>query len=460
MWTAESTGAWWSPVMTAAAMLVPMCLAGQQAASGGMGGVETRPIELGEALEIARDHNTGLRVAGARTDAARAGARIATSALAPQLRVQSGWSRTVDPVATFGTKLRQGVFGQDDFALEALNDPDPLTDFSTEAVARWGIASPERWARRSAAGSRAEAAEWQLLRTREGTDLRTRTLYYRAVQAGERVEAAKAAEEAAAATRDRFRRRFEEGMLTEADLLQAEAELEAARADRVSAERGRYEARLALGLHLGWDPDRVPAPTDSLPPPESPEEVDFEASARADMRARAAAVEAAESARRGAQLSWAPSLDAFASYSIHGRDLFSDSGNDWSVGVALRWDVFTGLRRPAEAERAGAELRAAELEYRQGLREARGEVRRARRAVAAAREAVEASRAAREAARKGRGLLRRRFEEGLATAADLLQAEARTTAMTVRAVDALAHYHVAMARLRFARSEATGGERP
>jgi cobalt-zinc-cadmium efflux system outer membrane protein len=187
--------------------------------------------------------------------------------------------------------------------------------------------------------------------------------------------------------------------------------------------------------------------------------VEFDPAARADLRARAAAVDAAESARTKARLSWLPSLDAFASYSIHGQDFLSDSGDDWTVGVALRWDVFTGLRRPAEAERAGAELRAAELEYRQGLREARGEVRRARRAVASAREAVEASRAAREAAREGRDLLRRRFEEGLATAADLLQAEARATAMAVRAVDALAGYHVAVARLRFARARSGAGAR-
>jgi len=71
--------------------------------------------------------------------------------------------------------------------------------------------------------------------------------------------------------------------------------------------------------------------------------------------------------------------------------------------------------------------------------------------------AVEASRAARAAAREGRDLLRRRFEEGLATPADLLQAEARATTMEVRAVDALAQYHVALARLRFLRSEPSAG---
>ncbi len=49
--------------------------------------------------------------------------------------------------------------------------------------------------------------------------------------------------------------------------------------------------------------------------------------------------------------------------------------------------------------------------------------------------------------------MRRRFEEGLATAADLLQAEARATGMRERAITALANYHVAVANLEFVTSQ-------
>ena len=49
--------------------------------------------------------------------------------------------------------------------------------------------------------------------------------------------------------------------------------------------------------------------------------------------------------------------------------------------------------------------------------------------------------------------MRRRFDEGLATATDLLQAEARATAMRQGAIDALANYHMAVARFDFVRSQ-------
>lgn len=433
--------------------------AAQQTPAAGTGGVVE--LSLREAVERAREQNVELRLAGARSEGSRARARAAAAPLLPRLDLESGWGRTTDPVGAFGTKLRQGVFGSDDLAIDALNAPDPIGDWSTSAVVRWSVASPDRWAARSAADRRAASTEWSEARSREATDLRTRTLYYGALRAEARVRTAEAALEAARSTGERFRRRREEGMLTEADLLQARAEREAAEADVAAAREGRHGARIELGLHLGWDPDdSLPSPSDSLAPPEEPAPAEFDPTRRADVLARAAAVEAAEAGSRQAELSWLPSLEAFGSWSRHGDDPFSGGGTGWTVGVGLRWSLFTGFRRPAEAREADAELMAARLEHRQALREARGEVQRTRRSVKAARRAVEASRAAREAAREGRELMRRRFEEGLATPSDLLQAEARATAMEVRAVDALARYHVARARLRFARSQSDAGARP
>lgn len=438
-------------------------VAGPAAAQEGPddGAASVVEVTLDAAVERARERNAGLGVARARSDAARARARAASAPLFPRVDLESGWRRTTDPVGAFGTKLRQGVFGPADLAIDALNAPDPIGDWTTSAVVRWSVASPERWAARSAADRRAASAGWREARSREATDLRTRALYYGALRAEARVRTAEAALEAARSTEERFRRRREEGMLTEADLLQARAERQAAAADLSAARQGRHGARIELGLHLGLDPaDSLPSPADSLAAPEAPSPADFDPTRRADVRARAAAVEAAEAGSRRAELAWLPSLEAFGSWSRHGGDPLSGGGAGWTVGVGLRWSLFDGFRRPAEAREAAAELTAARLEHRQAVREARGEVRRARRSVEAARQAVEASRAAREAAREGRELMRRRFEEGLATPSDLLRAEARATAMDVRAVDALAEYHVARARLRFARAQSGAGDRP
>lgn len=416
--------------------------------------LESRPLSLATAIDEALSGNTALAVARARRDVAGRQATKAGASLWPQVNVQAGYLSSVDPVVSFGTKLRQGVFAQPDFSLEALNDPDAIDDWSGSIALSWSLLDPTRWAGRASARRQADAASWSAERSREATVLITRLLYHGAQSAEAQLGSARAAEDAAAATLDSFRKRRDRGLLTDADLLQAEAELAAARARRTEAERLAVDARLELGRHLGWSPDTVPEPTDTLVAPGPLAELEFTPSARADLRALAATVEAAGAAKRQAVMTWVPALDAFAQYTTHSPDAFSVDEDDWTVGVALRWTLFSGFGRTAEVQRADLEQRIAGLEYAQALRDARREIDQAERAVRSAGLQVEATRVAAEAASSGRDLMRRRFDEGLATAADLLQAEARATEMREGAISALANYHMAVARFEFARSQA------
>lgn len=427
-------------------------------------GAEHRGITLEEAIREARRGNADLGLSRARERMAAAEAGMARAALLPSASVSSGWTRTTDPVATFGTKLRQGRFSQPDFALEALNDPRPVEDWESRASVGWEPVVPARWARRSAAEHASRAAGWTKSRTRQATDYRTRLFYYETLRTAGRVEAAEAAVAAAEAVFEQFQRREEQGLVTRADVLQARAELEAARAETAAARQVEREATVALAVHLGWSPEeRLPRPLDELSPPSGSaagsERADGEAAElaqRSDLRAAEEGVRAAEAEVDAARLAFLPALGAFATWASHGTAPFGGDGTDWTVGVGLRWSLFEGLGRNAELESARAGLAAARLERERAVRSARGELLLARRALAATEEAFEAARSAREAARTGRDLMRRRFAEGLATPADLLQAEARTRTREAAAVDALARYHQAKARLRFATAAHTG----
>jgi outer membrane protein TolC len=415
--------------------------------------VQLRALSLDEAIALALDGNADLAVAEARRDLAGSQGRKAASPLWPQLALESGYVRSVDPVAVFGTKLRQGRFGPEDLDFETLNNPDAIDDWSTALGLRWSILDPKIWAGRAAARHQAEAADWSATRTREATILITRTLYYRAQTAVSQLGAAEAALEASGATVESFRLRRERGLLTDADLLQAEAELAAARAQMLEAERTRLDAIQDLGRHLGWETETLPIPADSLAVPQPLEEGEHDPEARADLLALAAAADAAGSAATRASLSWIPAIDAFARYATHGTDAFSVDEDNWTVGIMLRWPLFTGFSRSADIRSAKLERRIAQIEYEQALRDAEAEIDQAERAVASVRRQVEATQAAFDAADAGRVLMRRRFEEGLATAADLLQAEARGISMRQRAIAALAAYYMAVARLDFLRAQ-------
>ncbi|MDT8435645.1 MAG: TolC family protein, partial [Gemmatimonadota bacterium] len=128
---------------------------------------------------------------------------------------------------------------------------------------------------------------------------------------------------------------------------------------------------------------------------------------------------------------------------------FSGDGEDWAAGLVLRWNLFAGFGRSAAVRRADAARAIARTRYEAALREARAGIAAAREAVTAARQASRAAAVANEAAGLGRDLMRRRFEEGLATAMDLLAAEARAVLARSRAIDAEADRLVAEARLRY-----------
>jgi len=430
-----------------------------------------RLIRLEDAVATALRSGADSRVAAANTEAASAGARMTTSALYPLLSLESGVMRSSDPVAAFGTKLRQGRFGEADFAIDALNDPDPVTNWTTGVRVAWGGLDPAAWAASRAAGNDAEAARIAETRVREAVRFGTTAAYYAAVRGEARVRAAAAALEAARATGDRFQRRLDEGLLTEADLLRAQAEVAAAEAGRLAARQERDDARRALGLALGWTADSIPVPADGMIPPADvasaesagpggePDAASVEARLedRADLRALRARLDAAEGRAGAASSGWFPRLEAFGAIATHARDPFTSDASDWTVGVGLRWDAFTGFRRPAGASRARAEAQAVRIELDRTRRAAVAEVRQAAESVETARLAVEATDLASAAAGAGRDLMRRRFEEGLAGPSDLLQAEARAAEMEREAIDALAGYHVAVARLEYVLGDRTGG---
>ena len=414
--------------------------------------VEKRQISLEQAIGEALQGNAGLGIARSRSEAVRAASKAETAGLFPVVDLSAGYVRTTDPAKVFAIKLQQGRFTEADFAIPQLNDPDPIGDWTAGASFSWSLLDPTRWAGKDAAAHRAQAASWSAQRTREATIFQTKLMYFRAVQARERLEAERTTAEAARATVERFSKRLSRGLITRADLLQAEAELEAAEARLIAVEDGNARIAEQLGLHLGWDPGILPVASDTLLPPPEPSREEFDPETRSDLRSLKALEDAAASDATRATMAFVPALDAFGDFRSHAAEAFESDGTDWTVGFALRWNLFSGLRRSAERTKAQLEREALALERAEALRAARNEAVQARRGVVATRRSWRAMEAARLAAGEGRDLMRRRFEEGLATATDLLQAEARAAEMRSRAVDALADHHIAIARLEFVES--------
>src|SRR5437588_2316948 len=95
------------------------------------------PLTLRQAIDQALGQSPQAAMARAGDQEAKSGSTIARSQLLPRFNFTEDISRGDDPVYVFGTRLRQRQFTQADFALNALNRPQPMDNFSSRFSGSW-----------------------------------------------------------------------------------------------------------------------------------------------------------------------------------------------------------------------------------------------------------------------------------------------------------------------------------
>lgn len=408
---------------------------------------ELRLVTLAEAVAEARANHAQVGIAEARALAAREQITAAGASRWPTLGLEAGLLSSTDPVAAFGGRLRQGRFTQADFDPALLNDPDALTDLDGAVVLGWTPVDFSRDAALGAARANAEAAELGAAWARRVAGYQAEVRYVEAAGAELMLAAAHSATEAAEANLSLVERHAAEGVVTDADVLRARAALEDARARRIVAEQGVDDARGRLALALGWPAGTVPAPVVDAEALIAEAPVSSDDRGRADLWGSEAQVSAAARVANQASRARLPRVQGFARLEAHTNESFSDAGDSWTVGLRVSVPLFTGFEIGARSAAAKAELEAVTLGHEQRLAEARTSLAEARRGAESRRRAALAAEAAAAASEEAARLMRLRFDEGLATTAELLAAEAAAVRQHTAAVHARLEHRIATATL-------------
>lgn len=407
------------------------------------------PLSLAEALARAADHHPAATTARWDRRASEADALGAAAAFLPRLSAELGGVRSDDPVAVFGTKLRQGRFTQADFTLEALNFPSPVTDVRTTLSLEQPLVQPEAWFGRRAARAGAEASRLVEERTGQVVAFDVIRGYFGARLAADRVPVLEESLEAARRTLAQVERLRAEGVVTVVDAQLARSRVSELEASLAAAGASKLAAADLLLESLGMPPGEPVELSDSLV---LPEETTPDSSTRPDLAALRAALAAQEAGVRRAQSQWIPSLAAFGSLSWHNRDFGLASGpSHWTAGLLLRWTPLRGLSDVGALRRARADREAARSHLDAMERHAQTE----RRAAAAQRDAAQASYRAAEAALVQASQAARaansRYTEGVATITELLAVRAAESSQRLARLQALYEARVAGAALVLAR---------
>lgn len=378
----------------------------------------------------------GNRIAAA--DAAtHAGQALAPLAgILPNVRFEAGYVRTTDPIGTFGATLRQRSITQADFAPDRLNHPGPVGNYQGGIVLEQPIFNADAWTGRRAAtlaaGATRAAEEW----TRLSTRVDVVRAFYGAVLATERVATLEAAARAAHAHVSQAQAMVRQGVVTSSDALLASVRAGEIDAQLAEARGGAATARRQLAVVLGGDGADLPADLAlpaSLPSGEriraiaSDDTAAIAAAPRADVRAAATGLDAARADQLRARASYLPRINTFARYDWNSAARLYGGDRNWTAGVMASFSPFAGASQIADVQAASGRAAAAKAQAEAAEAQARVDVEQSRTAllVALTRLGIAENGAAQGA--EAHRIVARKYEGGLASVAELLDAQATET---------------------------------
>ncbi len=388
------------------------------------------PLSLHDAVNVALEKNPLRKAALADTHAASADVQTARSFLLPHFSFSETATRGNDPVYVFGSRLRQQRFTEADFALNRLNSPLPFGNFSTRLGGSWNLFdSFASWHGLTRARLIDDAAKQQLNRAEQEVVFHVVETYYNVLLAAKQVDVADQTVKTAQAIVERSQGRFDSGLAVESDLLTAKVRLASRQQEAIRAKNSFALSLAQLNAAMGVSMDSAFDLTEKLTELQLaalslPEMESRALNSRPDLKRIADQEDAQRQTVTMAKSAFGPQLNAFAGWEMDNPTfLAGGGGNNWVGGLELKIDLFQGGAKRAEMSRQRALAERAAAMRQAATDGVRLEVRKAYYDLDSSRQQVEVARASLTQAKDSLRINQDRYETGLTTITDLLNAE-------------------------------------
>lgn len=354
----------------------------------------------------------------------------------PRVDLVEGWQRGDQPVFVFSSLLSQRQFTAANFAIEALNHPDPVSNF------RFGIGVQQpifdglaTMSAVKAARTGVAAAAQQRAVVAQELAVGVTAAYGHALRADAESAAAGAAVAAAEEDLKRVQARRDAGLATEADVLAVQVHMAESRARLTSAQGASAIARAQLNELMGAPLDARFALTPAVALDLAADNVaalEAEALAsRPEMKLAALQVQGAEAGVSMARAAFLPHVAFQSGWEFNGGS-FSDRASSWIVGTEVRLNLFRGGGDAARLAESRATVERLRHDLSRAEQQAKLAVRTAQVNLQSARARALVGREAQAQATESQRIVRDRYEAGLEDVTSLLRA-----AQAVQQADAL-----------------------
>jgi outer membrane protein TolC len=337
-------------------------------------------------------------------------------------------TRGNDPIYVFGSKLRQQAFTLNDFALNSLNRPPPLNNFTTRFSGNWTAFDSLH------TQFEIRRADLHLKSSRAAATRSDQMIVYRTVAAYEGilfamrgVDVLQHHVETATASLASSKTRVEAGLAIEADVLSAAANLAERQQELIEAD-GRVqiawaELEAAVGETIPENRRQMQPLTErnfDLPP--LVDEIASAIKSRSDRQSLVLQREEQAASVQSAKAAFGPQIVTYGSWEMDKSSFAGSGGNNWIAGAELRIDILPAAKRE-NLSAAKISLQRAESASRAADDQIRLDVTRAYFEHKTAQQLLVVARATTSQAAESLRLIKDRYDAGLTTMTDLLRVE-------------------------------------
>lgn len=248
-----------------------------------------------------------------------------------------------------------------------------------------------------------------------------------------------------------MRVRFQAGAVLKSDILSLEVRLAQAKEEVVRTQNGYKMALTALANILGVAPDRdVQLKKSDMKPRNLPYTYDqgmvYGLKHRPEIRKVREQVRQARMALDVARSEYLPRVDLQSKYYIDSPDIDLDvERENWTIGVLLNWDVFTGFSTMAKIRQAYAALEEILSGDRKALLGVKMDIKNAYLKLEEAKARLEVTETSVAQSEESLQLVKKQYEEGAATITRYLEAELDRNRARIRSTAAFFDHEKALA---------------
>jgi outer membrane protein TolC len=380
-------------------------------------------LTLGDLKKRVLEENRTLRVNETKFRKKRAQYRQTNAAFLPQISASHNFYRTNNPVQAFGTLLNQGIFTEQDFQVDNLNNPSAISNFTTALRIEQPLVNFDKWAQRSALNSLKEAQGLQNEFDKKALLLEVEKLFMQLQLAYKGVEVIEKTREIAKKNYEDINNFYEEGLLIMPDVLEAEVRLNEIENEYLSAKNQLKTLSDYLLFLMNEDSSKIISPDSKLELKVLGLKEQSQIKNREDVMAIDKRIEAQNKVQNATKLAFLPSLNAFGNVQWFSDQVFETGNRNFFIGASLNWNIFEGGKRIAKLQEEKASLEEVQLEASKYRSQSYLELEKARRQFEIAEQQLQRNRISLEQAEKAYKIRKDRFGEGLERTTDLLQAE-------------------------------------